>query len=103
MRSPSQLPRKVVQQMNQAFFDISNDGILRYLDPAIGALHNDKRQITVRVNLRQITLDLWIDGQVVEVFSLVPDAWDACARAFFAYFSAFENMCRQEQPKHMAA
>ena len=103
MRFASRLSREVVRQMNRALFDVSRDGILRYLDPTIGALHNGQRQIAVRAEPGRVALELWIGGRVAEVFSLVPDAQEACTNAFFAYFSAFENLCRRERLNHMAA
>ena len=103
MRSANRLPRAVVQQMNRAIFNVYGDGVLRYLDPTIGTLDNGKRQIVVRTEPGCVALELWVDGQIAEVFPLFPHTQETCAQAFFAYFSTYETLCRQEQLKHRAA
>lgn len=96
-------PKRVLQQMRKAFFDLSPEGVLTYRDPMIGPLANREKQLAVTANLKKARLELRLRGVIDQVFELSEGTGQTCRDAVHAYFVAFESLCRNQQPATQAA
>lgn len=94
---------KLIRKMRAAQFDLSADGVLMYLDSAIGVLQNVERQILIRLNAAKARFELVLRGRVMETIALEGDVADACVQAFGAYFRAFEKLCAKREAGAAAA
>ena len=103
MRNTSAVPGSLIREMNQHFFDLSPGGVLAYVDPTIGPLHNTRKQLVVRLNPTRNRLELRVRGCITEVFDLDTDVGDACQTAFGAYFRTFEKLCDEKGSDTRAA
>ena len=102
MRNETALSTALVRKLNANFFDVSEEGILVYLDPMIGPLRNRSRQLLVSLNAKKKQFELRLQGRVAEVFDFEGNMGNVCCRAFGAYFQAFEQLCHAQNRTNVA-
>jgi len=86
------LPRSTLEKMNAAMFNVSSEGVLVIMDPAMGALDNQKRQVRVQVNAKANQLELTVRGEVEEIFKLRGNVKQVCLDAARAYLEALDKL-----------
>lgn len=103
MNNNSRFGLDVARTMRAAFYDVSRDGVLVYLDPSIGALANHARQLVAVVNQAKARIELRLHGRLQAAFELRGDVVSACHGAFKAYFETFAALCREQDHGAIAA
>ena len=78
--------KKIRQELREKFYDISDDGLLVYLDHNIGRSEFPKHGLLVRLSDDRTQLELSIRGDIIETFPLSPRLVRACDAASTAYF-----------------
>jgi len=92
------------RRLRQVFYDIGDDGVVIYQDPAIGRYEHPLLGVSLRISSDHQVFELHVGGRVVESFPIGRRAEEACGPASHAYFVTvaslarrrrYEEMCRQ--------
>jgi hypothetical protein len=103
MSNTNGLPGNLIKKMRNVFFDVSPEGILVYMDPIIGQLANNAKQLMVKLNPDKNQFELHLNSQIQQVFKLDKRVGHTCQEAFMAYFNTFSNLCGDKKADLVAA
>lgn len=92
MKAIAGLSARVLKELREAFFDISPDGVLVYLDPMIGTMRHARHHLSVRINGEKNQVELHHRGAPAREFSFADGVRRACENAFGAYFTMLQEL-----------
>jgi len=96
MRAVRKQSQAMARKMRSAFFDVSPEGVLVYLDPFIGLLRHQREDLSVRAEPGKARFTLTVGGTVTQTFEWQSDIGSTCWEAFAAYFRQLEQTFKQQ-------